>query len=176
MTTKQEKILQTVEGIYFNVRCLVTDYASYVDYEHEHNCVRLIYLERLRSEISDKLYIIKDVFSVDYNEAMILAALMHCEMQYGIPKSEFIVFKDLLRFYQFDFSSSLYFQFRESIYSLEEKGLIEIDDFDYYPVPVVDFEDQKRNEHYLIPVKPSFMPFTGKKFSLSAIVLKKLID
>ena len=106
---------------------------------------------------------------------MILFAIIGCELKYGFPRSEFILYKNLQDFYKLEFSGSVYFNFEESIYNLQERGLINIIDFDNYPVSIINEDDQLRNYFFLIPIKPSFMPFSNKKFQLTSDCLNKFL-
>ncbi|RRQ45812.1 hypothetical protein DTW91_08605 [Chryseobacterium sp. SC28] len=62
-----------------------------------------------------------------------------------------------------DIENLMILQLRDSIFELEDKSLIQISNAEFYLVRVYNKADQRENDYYMLPSKPSFVPFANNK-------------
>lgn len=125
------------------------------------------YLLKLEKELNPELYLISQKFQVSTRAALMLSAVIQLYVKNNGIKTNFITYHDLERFFMLALDLSLFPIFREAILELEEKNILVISDLDFYLIRIFNPADQRANDYYLLPTKPSFVPMANKKIQLS---------
>lgn len=143
-----------------------------------HNCFdesfdNQSYIKFLEDKLDSELVVLSEKFQVSKNAVFILSAVLDMYIKSDGIRINFITINDIKKFFHPDFLISTII-FRDRILELEEKNILEIKDIDHYPVRVFYDTDRTQNDYFLLPAKPSFMPFANKKFEFTESFINKL--
>ncbi len=173
MTENQLEFFQLLQNI--NLKIQIYKYQHDQDFSSmDYKKIQKKYYEKLELELIHELSIISKTFNTTHAEALVLGMIIHFYLKYGGVKTIFITFSDIKRCIDPDFEINYYEQFRDSIFKLQDQNLIEIKDAEFYLVRIINKSDRQENDYYLLPAKPSFVPFANKNFELTQSTIDKI--
>ena len=176
MSENQIKFFQLLQEMHYKIMCFSHQCTLRQNIFRENGYSEIIenIFEDLEKELSLELTEISKKFFVSKRASMVLGAIIHLYVKHEGVRTNFITFGDIERFFYMDVELSLLIKLRESIFELQEKNIIEINDVEFYLVRVFNKSDRRENDYYMLPAKPSFVPFANKKFELSPSTINKL--
>ena len=140
--------------------------------EIEEDLGLLDYQNSIEKIANNELYFISEKFRISKSAAFILATILEMYLNFDGIRIQFLTIDDIRKYYHSDFHYSLIF--RENIFELQEKNIIEIKEINHYLIRVFYESDRIGNDYYLLPAKPSFVPFANQAFELTESFLQKI--
>lgn len=132
------------------------------------------YLNFLESHLKNEIAVLQKKFPLSGRSVLVTVALLMLYFKYDAVKKYLVMSKDIMKFFTRYDEPMLILDLRDTIHELEDKHIIECKKIEFYPVRVFWDFDRDCNEHYLIPVKPNFVPFSNCKFELTDYVIEKI--
>ncbi len=144
-----------------------------IDFHGEIESENQCYVKYIEDRLDDELLIVSQQFRVTKSAALMLCAILDMYIKSDGIRINFITINDIKNFFHPEFFTSTII-FRDRIWELEEKNILELKDIDHYPVRIFYETDRTQNDYYLLPAKRSFMPFANKKIELTHSFINKL--
>lgn len=132
------------------------------------------YLVHLQDVLEEELSWISSVLQVPQSCALVLSSIIRLYFRNSGIKTNFITYSDIESILDMPGLEIFYFELREPLYELEYRNIIEITKVDYHLVKVYGLSDRRQNDYFMIPAKPTFVPFGNTKIELSNSFINKL--
>lgn len=173
MTAKLEELFVLLDRMNDKVRW-ITEHEPNAGEEHPFYSSKQDYLNDLLEYLKEELGVLSETFKLSRQSALVLAVLLRLHMKSGNIKRQFIHYVDIEKALGLYMETRFVFALRESLFDLEERNIIEIKEVEHYLVKIVHPSDTYLNDYYMLPAKPSFVPFANSTFEFTGSFIHKL--
>ena len=173
MTAKLEELFVLLDKINDKIRWL-TEHEPQHGAEKPFYASKRDYLNHLLEYLKEELDWLSATFKLSKQSALVLAVLLRLHIKSDGIKRQFIHYVDIEKALGLYMETRFVFALRESLFNLEERNIIEIKEAEHCLVKIVHPSDTDPNDYYLLPVKPSFVPFANSTFEFTGSFIHKL--
>ena len=173
MTAKLEELFVLHDKINDKIRWLT-------EHEPQHGAEKPFYvskrdcLNHLLEYLKEELGVLSETFKLSRQSVLVLAVLLRLHIKRDGIKRQFIHYVDIEKALGLYMETRFVFALRESLFNLEERNIIEIKEAEHYLVKIVHPSDSYLNDYYMLPAKPSFIPFANSTFEFTGSFIHKL--
>ena len=173
MTEKLEELFVLLDRMNDKVRW-ITEHEPNAGEEHPFYSSKQDYLNDLLEYLKEELDWLSATFKLSKQSSLVLAVLLRLHIKSDGIKRQFIHYVDIEKALGLYMETRFVFALRAAIFNLEERNIIEIKEAEHYLVKIVHHSDTDPNDYYLLPVKPSFVPFANSTFEFTGSFIHKL--
>ncbi|WP_332025097.1 hypothetical protein [Kaistella sp.] len=173
MTEKLEELFVLLDEINDKVRWIT-------EHEPEHRAEKPFYaskrdyLNHLLEHLKEERGVLTEMFKLSSQSALVLAVLLRLHIKSDCMKRQFIHYVDIEKALGLYMETRFVFVLRESLFDLEERNIIEIRETGHYLVRILNPSGTSPNDYYLLPAKPSFVPFANSTFEFTGSFIHHL--
>ena len=173
MTAKLEELFVLLDKINDKIRWLT-------EHEPQHGAEKPFYaskrhfLNHLLEYLKEELGVLSETFKLSRQSVLVLAVLLRLHIKSDGIKRQFIHYVDIEKALGLYMETRFVFALRESLFNLEERNIIEIKEAEHYLVKIVNPSRTHPNDYYLLPAKPSFIPFANSRFEFTVSFIQYL--
>lgn len=173
MTEKLEELFVLLDKINDKIRWLT-------EHEPQHGVEKPLYtskrdyLNHLLEFLKEELGALTETFKLSSQSALVLAILLRLHIKSGGIKRQFIHYADIEKALNLYMETRFVIALRASLFDLEERNFIEIRETGHYLVSILNPSVTSPNDYYLLPAKPSFVPFANSTFEFTGSFMSKL--
>ena len=173
MTAKLEELFVLLDRMNDKVR-LITEHEPNAGEEHPFYSSKQDYLNDLLEYLKEELDWLSATFKLSKQSSLVLAVLLRLHIKSDGIKRQFIHYVDIEKALGLYMETRFVFALRESLFNLEERNIIEIKEAEHYLVKIVNPSRTHPNDYYLLPAKPSFIPFANSRFEFTVSFIQYL--
>ena len=173
MTAKLEELFVLLDRMNDKVRW-ITEHEPNAGEEHPFYSSKQDYLNDLLEYLKEELDWLSATFKLSKQSSLVLAVLLRLHIKSDGIKRQFIHYVDIEKALGLYMETRFVFTLRESLFNLEERNIIEIKEAEHCLVKIVHPSDTDPNDYYLLPAKPSFVPFANSTFEFTGSFIHKL--
>ena len=173
MTAKLEELFVLLDRMNDKVRW-ITEHEPNAGEEHPFYSSKQDYLNDLLEYLKEELDWLSATFKLSKQSSLVLAVLLRLHIKSDGIKRQFIHYVDIEKALGLYMETRFVFTLRESLFNLEERNIIEIKEAEHYLVKIVHPSRTHPNDYYLLPAKPSFIPFANSRFEFTGSFIHKL--
>ena len=173
MTAKLEELFVLLDRMNDKVRWL-TEHEPQHGAEKPFYASKRDYLNHLLEYLKEELDWLSATFKLSKQSSLVLAVLLRLHIKSDGIKRQFIHYVDIEKALGLYMETRFVFTLRESLFNLEERNIIEIKEAEHCLVKIVHPSDSYLNDYYMLPAKPSFIPFANSTFEFTGSFIHKL--
>lgn len=173
MTEKLEELFVLLDKINDKIRWL-TEHEPQHGAEKPFYASKRDYLNHLLEFLKEELGALTETFKLSSQSALVLAVLLRLHIKSGGIKRQFIHYADIEKALNLYMETRFVIALRASLFDLEERNIIEIRETGHYLVRILNPSSTSPNDYYLLPAKPSFVPFANSTFEFTGSFISKL--
>lgn len=173
MTAKLEELFVLLDRMNDKVRW-ITEHEPNAGEEHPFYSSKQDYLNDLLEYLKEELDWLSATFKLSKQSSLVLAVLLRLHIKSDGIKRQFIHYVDIEKALGLYMETRFVFTLRESLFNLEERNIIEIKEAEHCLVKIVHPSDSYLNDYYMLPAKPSFIPFANSTFEFTGSFIHKL--
>ena len=173
MTAKLEELFVLLDRMNDKVRW-ITEHEPNAGEEHPFYSSKQDYLNDLLEYLKEELDWLSATFKLSKQSSLVLAVLLRLHIKSDGIKRQFIHYVDIEKALGLYMETRFVFALRESLFNLEERNIIEIKEAEHCLVKIVHPSDTDPNDYYMLPAKPSFIPFANSTFEFTGSFIHKL--
>ena len=173
MTEKLEELFVLLDKINDKIRWL-TEHEPQHGAEKPFYASKRDYLNHLLDFLKEELGALTKTFKLSSQSALVLAVLLRLHIKSGGIKRQFIHYADIEKALNLYMETRFVIALRASLFDLEERNIIEIRETGHYLVSILNPSVTSPNDYYLLPAKPSFVPFANSTFEFTGSFISKL--
>lgn len=173
MTAKLEELFVLLDRMNDKVRW-ITEHEPNAGEEHPFYSSKQDYLNDLLEYLKEELDWLSATFKLSKQSSLVLAVLLRLHIKSDGIKRQFIHYVDIEKALGLYMETRFVFALRESLFNLEERNIIEIKEAEHCLVKIVHPSDSYLNDYYMLPAKPSFIPFANSTFEFTGSFIHKL--
>ena len=173
MTAKLEELFVLLDKINDKIRWL-TEHEPQHGAEKPFYASKRDYLNHLLEYLKEELDWLSATFKLSKQSSLVLAVLLRLHIKSDGIKRQFIHYVDIEKALGLYMETRFVFALRESLFNLEERNIIEIKEAEHCLVKIVHPSDSYLNDYYMLPAKPSFIPFANSTFEFTGSFIHKL--
>ncbi len=173
MTEKLEELFVLLDKINDKIRWL-TEHEPQHGAEKPFYATKQDYLHHLLEYLKEELDWLSATFKLSNQSTLVLAVLLRIHVKSDGMKRHFIYYADVERALGLYMETRFVFALRESLFDLEERNVIEIREAGHYLVRILNPSSTSPNDYYLLPAKPSFVPFANSTFEFTGSFIHHL--
>ena len=173
MTAKLEELFVLLDRMNDKVRW-ITEHEPNAGEEHPFYSSKQDYLNDLLEYLKEELDWLSATFKLSKQSSLVLAVLLRLHIKSDGIKRQFIHYVDIEKALGLYMETRFVFTLRESLFNLEERNIIEIKEAEHCLVKIVNPSDTDPNDYYMLPAKPSFVPFPNSQFEFTGSFIHKL--
>ena len=173
MTAKLEELFVLLDRMNDKVRW-ITEHEPNAGEEHPFYSSKQDYLNDLLEYLKEELDWLSATFKLSKQSSLVLAVLLRLHIKSDGIKRQFIHYVDIENALGLYMETRFVFVLRESLFDLEERNIIEIRETGHYLVRILNPSGTSPNDYYLLPAKPSFVPFANSTFEFTGSFIHKL--